>query len=70
MIAIKPTTMVASASTVPKMSPIASDSSFFLTDFKENNSSGIVVPKPTINIPIRIGLIFKLYASAAASSTL
>lgn len=50
--AINPTTMVASARTVPRISPIARESSFFFIDSRAKKSSGTVVPRPTTSIPI------------------
>ncbi len=40
-----------------------------LTAFSEKNNSGIVIPSPTISIPIRIGLTPGAIASAEADST-
>lgn len=50
-----PTTIVASAKTVPKISPIAKPSLYFFTALKEKNNSGIVVHIPTMSIPIKKG---------------
>lgn len=69
IIDIIPTTIVASAKTVPRISPIANESSSFLIDFIEKNISGMVVPTPTIIIPIRIGLMFISRANADADDT-
>lgn len=52
-----PITTVASANTLPNISPIAKESSCFFTALRENNNSGIVVPTPITIIPINIGLM-------------
>jgi hypothetical protein len=57
MRAIIPTTIVASARTVQRISPIASESSSFLTDSTAKKSSGTVVPSHTTSIPTTIELI-------------
>lgn len=69
MSAKTPTTIVASARTVPRISPTARESSFLLTDFSENSNSGIVAPSPIINIPMIIGVIPKFEARCVVEVT-